>query len=315
MTSHAKHLLKPAWRARFKTRIKAHLRSALASLGQLQRASLASFMTVVTLSVAMAIPMAFFCLVQGLSALGQDGQTKPQMSVYLQLDGGLVQAQLLADAWLSHDLITQAEVISSQQAMSSLGEVAGLAGVLDDLPSDMLPAMVVFDLIPGFDVTQLDVLKEALAGEPPVMMVQYDQAWLQRLQALLSFGRKASVAVGLLLAFGMLMIVGNTIRLMMQQRVEEMSIMALMGASRGFIARPFLYSGFWYGLLGALLALLLLQSVAGWLVGAFNDITALYGVAAQPGFLGLQQALSFLAAGMGLGWLGAYLVLGRLLKI
>jgi cell division transport system permease protein len=117
-----------------------------------------------------------------------------------------------------------------------------------------------------------------------------------------------------LLALGVLLVVGNTVRLDVQGRAEEIATLRLLGATDGFVRRPFLYLGIWYGVLGASFALAialvvraLLQQPVGALLDAYQNDFRLAPLAP------LTVLLLFSAA-LALGWLGAYLAVGHHLR-
>ena len=123
----------------------------------------------------------------------------------------------------------------------------------------------------------VDDLRRRLADELPADLVQADTAWVARLQAMLDLVRRTVFLAGLFLALGVLIIVGNTIRLDIQNRRDEIEVSKLIGATDGFIRRPFLYTGAWYGILGGLLALGLVTGSLFALDDPVRRLSGLYG--------------------------------------
>src|SRR5690606_37989503 len=127
-------------------------------------------------------------------------------------------------------------------------QLSGFAEALDVLDGNPLPHMLVVSPAAGSDLADPPLLGE-LKADPRVDMVQYDAAWRQRLSAILGFGKRIMQALTILLGVATLLVVGNTVRMDIQARAEEIAVVQLMGASDGFVRRPFLYAGIWYGLL------------------------------------------------------------------
>jgi cell division transport system permease protein len=153
----------------------------------------------------------------------------------------------------------------------------------------------------------MDTLASELKQLREVDIVQLDTAWVERFNAILDAVRRGVWVVGLLLAVGVAIIVGNTIRADIQSRRAEIEITKLVGGSDAFVRRPFLYSGFWYGFGGSLLALLITLIIVGLLAAPVRRLAALYGSDFRLAGLGWENSLWLLALGVGLGWIGSLL--------
>jgi cell division transport system permease protein len=157
-------------------------------------------------------------------------------------------------------------------------------------------------------------LAQALRQRSEVDLVQHDAVWRQRLSAWLDLGQRLLWVVGSLLGLGVLLVVGNTIRLEFGARRDEIAVMQQLGATDGFIRRPFIYLGLWYGLAaGALAALLLFMAVAA-LQPALAALTRSYGSPFRLEGADVAGVLAILVAGAVLGWVGAWLASGHHLR-
>ena len=169
-----------------------------------------------------------------------------------------------------------------------------------------LPAVLVVD--PRGDP---GVLAAVLRSDPAVDQVQYDAQWRQRLNAILGLALRGAQVLAALLALAALLVIGNTVRLDIAGRSEEIAVMQLLGADAGFVRRPFLYSGLWYGTFAGVLSLMLIAIVQAILAAPLARLAAAY----QHGFavhgLSFTQMLAALAASAALGWLGAFLAASR----
>jgi cell division transport system permease protein len=131
---------------------------------------------------------------------------------------------------------------------------------------------------------------------------------------LMEIGRRGVLVLAAVLALAVLLIVGNTIRLAIQNKHDEIEVQKLIGATDAFIRRPFLYSGIWHGLLGAIIAWILV-AISLWLLnGPVQRLSLLYDSNFELGSLGMSASLTLLTSGILLGLLGAWAAVGRHLR-
>lgn len=195
------------------------------------------------------------------------------------------------------------------EGLAELRERGQFGDAIDALDANPLPHVLI--LTPSGDER---LLVDALRALPEAELVQHDTEWRQRLDGWLRFGGRVVWVLGALLGLGALLVVGNTVRLDIQARREELGVLQLLGATDGFIRRPFLYLGAWYGLSAGAVALALLAGAAYALQAPLAELAASYGAGfALRGFgpLGLAAVLGGATA---LGWLGAGLVTGHFLR-
>jgi cell division transport system permease protein len=160
----------------------------------------------------------------------------------------------------------------------------------------------------------MDALKKAIVEAPGVQTVQVDTQWVKRLNAMLEILRRVIWLTGALLGVGVVLVVGNTIRLDILNRRTEIEVMKLVGATDGFARRPFLYSGVWYGLGGGILALILVAVAVGLLAKPVQHLAGLYGSQFHLSGLGFRLGTGVLGASVGLGWMGSWLAATRHIK-
>ena len=145
----------------------------------------------------------------------------------------------------------------------------------------------------------------------PVRSNFNDAAWRQRLEAILGAATRTAQVLAALLALAVLLVIGNTVRLDILGRAEEIDVMQLLGASAGFVRRPFLYAGLWYGAFSAALALLVVALVQWALAAPLQQLAVSYDHRFSGRGLGVAPALGTLAVGALLGWLGAWIATWR----
>ncbi|MFC1772003.1 permease-like cell division protein FtsX [Pseudomonadota bacterium] len=289
-----------------------HMQVALNSLGRLYRAPLASLMTAAVIGIALALPAGLYLLTGNLQQLSTRWDEAASLSLFLQHTASELQAQTLRDKLLSWPEIEHIDLISPEQALSEFRELSGFGDALDALEENPLPAVLaVKPVAESTDGESISRLLERLRKLPEIELAQLDLQWVKRFNAIVDIVQRAIWVMATLLGLAVLLITGNTIRLEIQSRREEIEVTKLIGATNAFIRRPFLYSGLWYGAIGALLATLLVELAFLQLATPVGQLAGLY----QSGFslqtLAFSDTLLLLLSGALLGLLGAWLAVGR----
>jgi cell division transport system permease protein len=224
----------------------------------------------------------------------------------------IARADQLARQLRERPEVASVRVIPAEQALKEFREYSGFGSALDALTDNPLPhALVVQPRIEQRDGGTIERLRASLAGTADVDTVQADAEWARRLAALLDVLRTLFLAAAALLAVGVLAVIGNTIRLEIGARREEIEVTKLVGGSDAFVRRPFLYAGLFQGLFGGALALGLVALVMGAVEAPIARLTALYGGRFRLGGLSLEEAGVVLLVGALLGLLGAWIGAAR----
>lgn len=288
-----------------------HLRCFFEALGRLQRRWVASLLTALVIGITLALPAGLYITVKNLSGLTYNWQTSIQISLYLDQSVSSDEAEQLANKIAQRNHIAAVDYISPTQGLAAFRKASDLDIALAALPDNPLPGVIAITPEPGLGHGQAARLAADLGALDAVDQAQLDQAWLRRLHAIISLLQRLAWVIGILLAAAVIFIVGNTIRLDIENRREEIEVMKLIGASDAFIRRPFLYSGVWYGLSGALFALLLLLFCALALSEPLSTLLHSYDGAFQLSGLGWTGSLWLICIGMTLGWVGCALTVNR----
>lgn len=294
--------------------IGAHARCLVEALGRLHRRWVSSLLTTLVIAIALALPTGLYVLVKNLDTLSGSLHGAVQISLYLTDSMSKDQGAALAKQLAERDDVRSTHFISASEGLAQFRKTSGFGAALDALPDNPLPAVVLVTPRADLPAAAVSNLVDTLGHRPGVAHAALDQAWLRRLSAILALIQRTAWVIGLLLAAAVVFIVGNTIRLDIENRREEIEVMKLLGATNAFIRRPFLYSGFWYGLFGAVLALLLLGGCFAALAAPLATLTRSYDGALQMQGLGLSGALGVVATGIVLGWAGCALTLNRQLR-
>jgi cell division transport system permease protein len=285
-----------------------HAYSFVASLGRIARKPWSTVLTVGVMAIALALPLGLWLVLANVARLSGDVQQSRQVSVFLKPEVSVAQAQALARTLRGRGDIGNVELRTPEQGLAEL-RASGLGDAIDAAGGNPLPSLLV--VTPKGDEA---LLVASLQHLPEADLVQHDAQWRQRLDGWLRFGYRLALVLGTLLGLGALLVVGNTVRLDIQSRREEIEVLQHLGASDGFIRRPFLYLGAWYGLASGALAIGLLTLAALGLRAPLAELAASYGSrfmlagldAATAGWVVLAAAL--------LGWLGAGIVAGHFLR-
>jgi cell division transport system permease protein len=289
-----------------------HAQNLVGTLGTLSRQPVATLMTVAVIGIALALPASLYLLVVNGRALTGGLESAADVSVYLRGHVSPAAAAALAEDLRARADVAAVQLIDPAEALADFERRSGFGAALDTLAVNPLPfTLVVRPAQDATDPAALAALAEELGALPQAELAQLDTEWVRRLDALLDIVRRAVVLAALVLALGVVIIVGNTIRLDIQNRRAEIEVTKLIGASDGFIRRPFLYSGFWYGLGGGLFATLLVTAALMTLSGGVGRIASLYGSSFRLEGLGAGTVVALLGTGALLGWLGSWLAAAR----
>ncbi|MCC7257140.1 MAG: hypothetical protein IT486_02095 [Gammaproteobacteria bacterium] len=288
-----------------------HVRNALGALGQLSRAPVATGLTVAVIGIALALPAGLLAAVQGVQRLAGQWEDIRDFSIYLKPGTALEVARKLARELEGSHQVADARVIPAEEALAEFTADPAFGDVLRSLGRNPLPHTVVVRPAPEAAAEDLGKLKTELASRPDIDLVQLDTQWVARLAAMLDLVRRAVWIGTALLVGAVIVIVGNTIRLDIQNRRQEIEVSKLLGATDAFVRRPFLYVGFWYGLLGALVALLLIGAGVLVLRAPLERLMLLYGVQFEGLGITATTAVLVLAGGLTAGAAGAWLAVGR----
>ena len=289
-----------------------HLQSMFAALGRLLRRPLSTLLTTLVIAVALALPAGLWLVVKNARAATGDLATAVQVTAYMKVGTPIARADQLARQLRERPEVASVRVIPAEQALKEFREYSGFGSALDALTDNPLPhALVVQPRVEQRDGGTIEALRAFLTAAPDVDIVQADAEWARRLAALLDVLRTLFLAAAGLLAVGVLAVIGNTIRLEIGARREEIEVTKLVGGSDAFVRRPFLYAGLLQGLFGGLLSLGLVAPVIAAVEAPIARLTALYGGRFRLGGLSLEEAGIVLLVGASLGLIGAWIGAAR----
>jgi cell division transport system permease protein len=289
-----------------------HAQVALDSLGRLYRNRVSSLMTAAVIAIALAMPAGLYLLLGNLERLSSTWDGQASISVFLKNSVPVSAADELAKRVREWPEVLAVKLVTPDAALQEFSQHSGFAGALDALEENPLPAVLV--VLPADDYSDpsaVDSLRDRFSQLPETALAQLDLQWVQRLAAILEIARRGILLIGSLLALAVLLMIGNTIRLEIQNRREEILVTKLIGATNGFVRRPFLYCGIWYGVCGAIIAWLLVETGFWLLSGPVANLAGLYQSDFRLETLPFQLLWMLILGGICLGLLGSWLAVGR----
>jgi cell division transport system permease protein len=285
------------------------------SVGRLWTHPFATLLTILVIGIALALPACLHVLVQNVRTASGGWSNALDISVYMKTSASLDDTKQAAERIRKRRDVDEVTIIPADDALAEFRKSSGFGEALEALKDNPLPhALVVRPDAESRDPARVAQLTGELREIPGVDIVQLDTEWVSRFNAILDVVRRVVFLAAGLFALGILVIVGNTIRLDIENRRDEIEVTKLVGGSDAFVRRPFLYNGIWYGLGGGLIAWLIVAIVVFVLGDPVERIAGLYGSKFQLQGLGLVGWAALMVGGIGLGWLGSFIAATRELR-
>ena len=285
-----------------------HVQAALASLTALCRKPLATMMTVLVIAITLVLPTLFWVMTDNMNQLLINWQRGGHISLYLKSPISPANEAIFFARIKNTPGVESATLTSAAEGLLELQQQEGMQDMMRFLPENPLPVLI--EVTPTLEVSQSEKLNQLytqLKAYPEVEQAKLDIQWVSRLRAILGFIATLAHGLMLLLAAAVVLIIGNTLRLAIHNRHEEIQVLKLVGAKDAFILRPFLYSGIWYGLAGAVFAVLLVNIFMLSLTAVVNQLASVYQMHYSLVGLSLRQMALLILSAITLGWLGASL--------
>jgi cell division transport system permease protein len=288
-----------------------HGRTASASFSRLVHQPFASLMIILVIAVTLAIPAALNLVIKNFTAISSGWDDALDFSVFLETGISESEAEALTRLISQRADVDDVRLITAKDALAEFKEQSGFGSALDHLPDNPLPHTLVVRPSPANTPQSMTLLREELDSLPETELVQVDTEWVQRFHAILQIVQQAIMIGAGLLGAAIIVIIGNTIRLEIQNRRDEIEVTKLIGASNAFVRRPFLWSGFWFGLFGSVLALGLVQYGLYLLRPTVARLAGLYQSGVTMLTLDLRDSLTIIGVGVVLGLAGSWLAAAR----
>lgn len=289
-----------------------HRRVAKDSAQRLWLSPVSSLMTLLVMGIALALPVGLLLLLTSVQGVSASWDSSARITVYLADHVTLEQAQGLRADVAARANIQEVLLVDREVALTEFRAASGLEDALAYLDENPLPhSLLVTPAEVARTADSVEALATSLEAMADAAQVQIDLGWLQRLSAMTQVLERVVWVLALFLGGAVILVIGNTIRLAIENRRDEILVAKLVGGTDAFVRRPFLYSGLWYGLGGGLVALILLGLSLWWLSGPVERLADLYRSQFELSGLGFEGAIGILGFAMLLGWLGAWLAVKR----
>lgn len=303
----------PGFKQQFNAWVENHKSGLMDSLHRLFRHPIGSFLTCLVMAIALSLPMGLSIILKSINQLAGSWQQAAQITVFLNLDVSDQTAIKLSDQLNAMPSIDSTKVIKKTEALQEFQQQTGLGQALQALPDNPLPAVIV--VTPKeLDKPAITALQAQLQELPEVDRAQLDIQWVERLMAIIQLGERFIFGISVLLIAALLLVIGNTIRLAIENRRTEIEVIKLVGGTDGYVRRPFIYMGALYGLGAGLLAWLLLVNGLNWINTYVIKLAGLYASNFMLSNVSMDDALSLVIGAVLLGWVGAWLAVARHLR-
>ncbi|MEH6442409.1 MAG: permease-like cell division protein FtsX [Oceanospirillaceae bacterium] len=290
-----------------------HQEVAKDCLRQLLGSPVSTFMTVLVLAVALALPSFLFTSLSNITKLTDSWESENKISLYLKLELTESEIDSFVQRLLLRNDLVAIDLIDSEQGLLEFKEFSGFSQVLDSLSENPLPA-VISVLAKDNSEAGLATLQQQLLAMAPVDEALLDLGWLKRFKGFLLVIQRVVITLSILLAFAVLLIIGNTIRLNVENSRDEILVSKLMGATNAWVRRPFLYTGIFYGVVATAVAWLIIELALMTMQTPVLQLAQLYQTRFQLTGLGALGSCILLIIGVSLGWLAALLSVNKFLN-
>jgi cell division transport system permease protein len=286
------------------------------SLERLWFNPVSTWITLAAIAIALSLPTSLHLLLKNMQTLTDDKREVPTVTLFLKPQVSEQQAKDRAELLSEMPEVENVRVVTREEALADFRKITGFAQTLETLDENPLPHVLILTPKLGLlDSVDMDVdgLSGKLKAFPEVDDVQIDVEWVQRLRGILRIAERIVLVVSILLGMTVLLVVGNTIRLDIENRKEEIRVTRLLGATNAYVRRPFIYNGVWLGLFGGVLSLVIVHVALLFLIEPVSKLATLYGSSFTLSGLDVFMTLQILLASSLLGIIGSWLAVGRYL--
>lgn len=289
-----------------------HQTSFIESFKRLVGTPVQTLMTALVVAIALALPVTLLLALDNINTLGSSWDSNPKISVFLNVRAKDKAIEQLLETVEGYPEVESVSYLSQDDALEDFQRFSGFGKALEALEQNPLPPTVIISPdMARIQAADLELLAKRIEGEAIVDDVSLDMDWVRRLQEIMVLGRRVVMALASLLSVGVLLAIGNTIRLAIENRRDEILVAKLVGGTDAFVRRPFLYSGGWYGLFGGVLACFIVALGYAVIEPSVARLASLYQSEFDLKGLGLESGVQLILLSTLLGWLGAWISVGR----
>lgn len=288
---------------------RSHAQGFFSSLGRLVATPFSTITAVLVVAVALSLPTVFYVLVDNIREVSGRFVDTNQITLFLKPEITDLKAVKVAGRLLKIPEVVSTKLVTKDQALEEFKQYSGFSAAIEILEANPLPAVILVNPQSRLSPAQLEKLSREIESIPEADFAQFDLQWVRRLQAMVELAQRAVETIGVLLGIGVVFVVSNTIRLELRNHEDEIVVCKLLGATDAFIRRPFLYSGFWYGFGGGIVAAILVAFLLFYLEAPIQRLSLLYDSDYRLVYLGFGRFFALLVISSLLGIAGAWMVL------
>ncbi len=288
-----------------------HLQSFVFSLRKIYNAPATTIMTVAVIGITLSLPGGFYLFLKNIDAVSGDFRSSTQIGLYLDLKTSEKQARALEKTIAGMNHVAATQFISREQSLEDFRRDSGFGKSIETLSSNPLPHTIIVEPAADADTFTVRNLLNSLQAMPEVEIAKLDTEWLERLYTIIEIAKRSVAIITILFACAVLLIIGNTIRLDIQNRYQEIIVTKLIGATDAFIRRPFLYGGVWYGLLGGIFSWLIVEIGYLAISGPLERLNLLYKSEMNLITFSFQDFIVLIASSTLLGLAGSWIAVAR----
>ncbi len=288
-----------------------HMQSLVFSLGKIYKTPTTTIMTVAVIGITLSLPGGFYLFLKNIDAVSGDFRSSSQIALYLDIELDEKKARALERQVADMPEVVETEFVSKQKSLEKFRQTSGFGKSIDTLSSNPLPHTIIVEPASSADTFAVKNLLNLLQTLPGVEIAKLDTEWLERLYTILEIAKRSVAIITILFGFAVLLIIGNTIRLDIQNRYQEIIVTKLIGATNAFIRRPFLYGGLWYGLLGGLVSWLIVEIGYLAISGPLERLNLLYQADLVLITFTFQDFIILISSSTLLGLTGSWIAVAR----
>ena len=288
-----------------------HMQSLVFSLGKIYQTPTTTIMTVAVIGITLSLPGGFYLLLKNIDAVSGDFRSSSQIALYLDIELDEKKARALERQVADMPEVAETEFVSKQKSLEKFRQTSGFGKSIDTLSTNPLPHTIIVEPANSADTFAVKNLLNLLQTLPGVEIAKLDTEWLERLYTILEIAKRSVAIITILFGFAVLLIIGNTIRLDIQNRYQEIIVTKLIGATNAFIRRPFLYGGLWYGLLGGLISWLIVEIGYLAISGPLERLNLLYQADLVLITFTFQDFIILISSSTLLGLTGSWIAVAR----
>ena len=288
-----------------------HMQSLVFSLGKIYHSPTTTIMTVAVIGITLSLPGGFYLFLKNIDAMSGDFRSSSQISLYLDIEMDEKKARAMERQVADMADVADTRFVSKGESLEAFRQTSGFGKSIDTLSSNPLPHTIIVEPSSSADTFAVKNLLNLLQTLPGVEIAKLDTEWLERLYTILEIARRSVAIITILFGFAVLLIIGNTIRLDIQNRYQEIIVTKLIGATNAFIRRPFLYGGLWYGLLGGVISWFIVEIGYLAISGPLNRLNLLYQADLVLITFSFQDFIILIGSSTLLGLTGSWIAVAR----